>query len=101
MKLMYDGEFNDQERVAYKEIIFSNTLQCMLVVLFALPGLGLELQPGNDHASTTVIEMKMADLEEDQMPGKLAAALIRLWRDPAIVEAVERSKEFQLNDSAR
>lgn len=97
---MYDGEFTEQERIAYKEIIFSNSVQCMLVVLLALPKLGLEIQPGNSLVAAMVMDIKQASLDTETMPGVVAEALTRLWKDPAIVGAVNRSKEFQLNDSA-
>lgn len=39
-----------------------------------------------------------ADLEI--LPRKLYDALKRLWYNPGVQEAVYRSREFQLNDSA-
>ncbi|KAG8992070.1 guanine nucleotide-binding protein subunit alpha [Tulasnella sp. JGI-2019a] len=100
MKLIYDGEFTDQERAAYKEIILSNCVQCMLAVLSALPQLGLEIQPGNSLAVAVMNDVKQTSLDMESMPRVIAEALIRLWKDPAVVSAVKRSKEFQLNDSA-
>ena len=44
MKLIHHGGYNDQERDAYKEIIFSNTIQSMRSVFsLPLPGLALTL----------------------------------------------------------
>ncbi|KAG8884766.1 hypothetical protein FRB97_003287 [Tulasnella sp. 331] len=100
MKLMYDGEFTEPERIAYKEIIFSNSVQCMLAVLLALPKLGLEIQPGNSLAAAVVMDVKQGSLGTDEMSRVVAEALMRLWKDPAVLDAVKRSKEFQLNDSA-
>jgi len=121
---MYDGEYNEQERQAYKEIIFSNTVQCMAVVLQAMETLGLALQPSSlntkrptDEYAKVIIgggalqrtstssggdhgKFKQSWLEGEYMPRPLSEALIELWRDPGVKEAVKRSKEFQLNDSA-
>ncbi|KAG8889896.1 guanine nucleotide-binding protein subunit alpha, partial [Tulasnella sp. 403] len=100
MKLMFDGEYNDQERLAYKEIIFNNTVQCMSVVLDALETLGLVLQPTNEQYVSVIKNPDSAWTEGEFLPSRLAEALSRMWKDPAISAAVRRSKEFQLNDSA-
>lgn len=100
MKLMYDGEYNDHERAAFKEIIFNNTVQCMAVVVQALDTLGLGLLPQNRQLASTILDVDSRQLEGDSLPQPLVSALLTLWRDPAVVEAVSRSKEFQLNDSA-
>ncbi|KAG8957754.1 guanine nucleotide-binding protein subunit alpha [Tulasnella sp. 419] len=100
MKLMYEGEYNDAERQAFKEIIFSNTVQCMQVILQALDTLGLSLQPGVEQHTAPVLNVQSEWLEEDYLPKPLSDALITLWNDPAVQAAVRRSKEFQLNDSA-
>ncbi|KAG9045364.1 guanine nucleotide-binding protein subunit alpha [Tulasnella sp. UAMH 9824] len=100
MKLMYDGEYTDQERLAYKEIIFANVVQCMSVVLQSLEGLGLAIQTANEPHAEVVTSGDQSSLGEDHLSQPLSEALIRLWRDPAVVAAVGRSKEFQLNDSA-
>ncbi|KIO31398.1 hypothetical protein M407DRAFT_19543 [Tulasnella calospora MUT 4182] len=100
MKLMYDGEYTDQERLAYKEIIFANVVQCMSVVLQSLDTLGLAIQPANESFAGAVTNTDQSFLEQEHLPQPLSEALLKLWRDPAVVAAVRRSKEFQLNDSA-
>ncbi|KAG8947852.1 guanine nucleotide-binding protein subunit alpha [Tulasnella sp. 424] len=100
MKLMYDGEYTDQERLAYKEIIFANVVQCMSVVLQSLDTLGLAIQPANESSAEVVTNTDQSFLEQEYLSAPLSEALLKLWRDPAVVLAVRRSKEFQLNDSA-
>lgn len=39
-------------------------------------------------------------IEGDMLPPDVADAVRGLWRDPGVREAVRRSREFQLNDSA-
>ncbi|KAG8973131.1 guanine nucleotide-binding protein subunit alpha, partial [Tulasnella sp. 427] len=84
MKLMYDGEYTDQERLAYKEIIFANVVQCMTVVLESLDALGLAIQPANEPSARSVTDMDQAFLEQDYLPQPLSEALVKLWRDPAV-----------------
>ncbi|KAG9099064.1 guanine nucleotide-binding protein subunit alpha [Ceratobasidium sp. UAMH 11750] len=99
MKLIHHGGYNNQERESYKEIIFSNTLQSMRAILEAMPALDISLQPQND-ARRAIIMSLPGQMENDSLPHDVADALISLWQDPGVREAVRRSREFQLNDSA-
>ena len=123
MKLIHHGGYNDSERESYKEIIFSNTIQSMRYVLFpetppvsysplprcllplpraileALPQLDLALAPQNDARRAVILALP-GQIEADILPRDVADAVRNLWRDPAVQEAVRRSREFQLNDSA-
>ncbi|KNZ79780.1 Guanine nucleotide-binding protein subunit alpha [Termitomyces sp. J132] len=99
MKLIHHGGYNEQERDSYKEIIFSNTIQSMRAVLEALPQLDIALDPRNDARRSTILSLP-PQIEGDVLPRDVSEAIRTLWRDPAIKEAVSRSREFQLNDSA-
>jgi len=99
MKLIHHGGYNDQERESYKEIIFSNTIQSMRAILDALPQLDLALAPQNDARRATILALPM-QIEVDVLPRDVADAIRSLWKDPGVKEAVRRSREFQLNDSA-
>ncbi|KAF9066698.1 heterotrimeric G protein alpha subunit B [Rhodocollybia butyracea] len=99
MKLIHHGGYNDQERESYKEIIFSNTIQSMRAILDAMPQLDLALTPQNDARRATILALPM-QIEVDVLPRDVADAIRSLWKDPGVKEAVRRSREFQLNDSA-
>ncbi|KAJ6484008.1 heterotrimeric G protein alpha subunit B [Mycena sanguinolenta] len=99
MKLIYYDGYNAQERDAYKEIIYSNTIQSMRAILEAMPQLDIALAPQNDARRATIMALP-PQIEADVLPRDLADAMRGLWRDPGVKEAVRRSREFQLNDSA-
>ncbi|KAF8608983.1 G protein alpha-subunit [Ceratobasidium sp. AG-I] len=99
MKLIHHGGYNNQERESYKEIIFSNTLQSMRAILEAMPALDIMLQPPNEQRRAIVMSLP-GQMENDSLPHDVADALFSLWQDPGVREAVRRSREFQLNDSA-
>jgi guanine nucleotide-binding protein G(i) subunit alpha len=99
MKLIHHGGYNEQERESYKEIIFSNTIQSMRAILEALPQLDLQLSPQNEARRATVLALP-PQIESEVLPHDVADAVRSIWRDPAVKEAVRRSREFQLNDSA-
>lgn len=99
MKLIHLGGYNEPERDSYKEIIYSNTIQSMRAILEALPQLDIALAPTNDARRNTILALP-PQIEADVLPRDVADAIRNLWRDNAIKEAVRRSREFQLNDSA-
>jgi guanine nucleotide-binding protein G(i) subunit alpha len=100
MKLIHHGGYTDQERESYKEIIFSNTIQSMRAILEAMnEPLQLALQPQNDARRAAILALP-PQIEGETMPRDVADAIRGLWRDPGVQQAVGRSNEFQLNDSA-
>ncbi|KZW01861.1 G protein alpha-subunit [Exidia glandulosa HHB12029] len=99
MKLIHHGGYNDQERDAYKEIIFSNTIQSMRAILDAMPQLDIQLAPANEGRRNIVMALP-GQVEGDSLPREVVDAIRGLWRDPGVREAVRRSREYQLNDSA-
>jgi guanine nucleotide-binding protein subunit alpha len=99
MKLIHHGGYNDQERDSYKEIIFSNTIQSMRAILEAMSYLDIPLNPANDGRRACILSLPV-QIEGELMPADVADAIRGLWHDPGVRSAVQRSREYQLNDSA-
>jgi len=68
-------------------------------ILEAMPQLDLSLSPQNDARRATILALPL-QLEVDVLPRDVTEAIRSLWKDPGVKEAVRRSREFQLNDSA-
>ncbi len=64
-----------------------------------MPQLDIQLSPQNDARRSIVLGLPM-QLEGDILPDNIADAVRGLWKDQGVREAVGRSREFQLNDSA-
>lgn len=64
-----------------------------------MPHLDLQLAPQNDARKATVLALP-GQIEAEVLPRDVVDAIRNLWRDPGVKEAVRRSREFQLNDSA-
>lgn len=79
--------------------IYKNFLLFCRAILEALPQLDLQLEPSNDARRNVVLSLP-GQIETDYLPRDVADSIRGLWADPAIREAVRRSREFQLNDSA-
>lgn len=99
MKLIHDGGYTPEERENFKEVIFSNTMQSMIVTLEAMESLGISFRnPQSQIHQKLVME---APPQTDYLGSELVDAIYSLWSDPGVQECVSRANEFQLNDSAR
>ncbi|KAF8952182.1 guanine nucleotide-binding protein subunit alpha [Entomortierella lignicola] len=101
MKLIHDGGYTKDEREAYKEIIFSNTVQSMKVILEAMEKMELPLYHDANRNYGIIIMSLPPQIEGEYMPHEVAAAIQNLWVDPNVQQAFQRSREYQLNDSAK
>ncbi|KAI8334763.1 guanine nucleotide-binding protein subunit alpha [Chlamydoabsidia padenii] len=101
VKLLHDGGFNQDEREAFKEIIFSNTIQSMRVILLAMDNMGVVLSdPGLQEQATIILNLP-SQIEREFLPNDVSHAVRVLWKDPNLQSVFARSREYQLNDSAK
>ncbi|KAI1757724.1 guanine nucleotide-binding protein subunit alpha [Xylaria castorea] len=101
MKLIHEGGYSRDERESFKEIIFSNTVQSMRVILEAMESLELPLEDQRMEYHVQTIFMQPAQIEGDVLPPEVGNAIDALWKDHGVQECFKRSREYQLNDSAR
>lgn len=101
MKLMYEGGYSRDERESFKEIIFSNTVQSMRVILEAMESLEIPLDDTRADYHVQTIFMQPPQIEGDSLPPEVGNAIRTLWNDRGVQECFRRSREYQLNDSAR
>ena len=101
MKLIHEGGYSRDERESFKEIIFSNTVQSMRVILEAMESLELPLADARMEYHVQTIFMQPAQIEGDVLPPEVGNAIEALWRDAGVQSCFKRSREYQLNDSAR
>jgi len=101
MKLIHDSGYSREEREAYREIVFSNTIQSMRVILEAMVSMNISFSDPENAKQKEVIMELPHQIEADVMPTKVAAAVKALWTDAGIQACFNRSREYQLNDSAK
>ncbi|KAJ3317716.1 guanine nucleotide-binding protein subunit alpha [Gonapodya sp. JEL0774] len=101
MKLIHDNGYSNDEREAFKEIIFSNTIQSMRVILEAMDHLGIALEKDTSKKHREVLMALPPQIEAETFPPDAAAAVKALWADTGVMACFDRSREYQLNDSAR
>ena len=101
MKLIHEGGYSRDERESFKEIIFSNTVQSMRVILEAMESLELPLDDQRAEYHVQTIFMQPAQIEGDSLPPEVGTAIAVLWKDVGVQQCFQRSREYQLNDSAK
>lgn len=100
MKLIHDDGYSKEELLAFREVIFSNTIQSMQVVLEAMATLNIEFEHPENETYKAVLLDQPNQIESSTFPHEVAVAIKALWEDAGVKKCVERSSEFQLNDSA-
>jgi len=102
MKLIHQGSYSEDERESYKEIIYSNTVQSMHVILDAMDMMGISMvNPQANQERANIIMSLPHQIEGDSLEPAVADAIQGLWRDEGVRKCFGRSREFQLNDSAQ
>lgn len=107
MQIIHGTGYSDDERLSYRDIVFSNIIQSMKVLLDAVEVLGIEYQSENEDSQTTTISINCIkqlpqQLEhQSSLSKEIVDALQHLWSHSSIQAAYERRREFQLNDSAQ
>ncbi|KAL7752075.1 guanine nucleotide-binding protein subunit alpha [Sorochytrium milnesiophthora] len=101
MQLIHGAGYSDEERLAYREIIYSNVVQSMRVILEAMEVLGIPLgDAANEPHKANIIDQP-SQLEGDSLPADVSQAVKALWADSGVLACFARSREYQLNDSAK
>lgn len=100
MKLIHDSGYSAEEKEAFKEIIFSNTVQSMRVILEAMETMSIAFGSDSAEEYKNLIMDLPAQMEADVFPSDVCAAIKGLWADTGVQECFLRAREFQLNDSA-
>ncbi|KAG5519708.1 hypothetical protein PMAC_001864 [Pneumocystis sp. 'macacae'] len=101
MKLIHEGGYSVEERESFKEIIFSNTIQSMRVILEAMNALGILLGDMQNVCHMQVILDQPSQIEGEFLPQEIGDAIVCLWKDSGVQQCFQRSREYQLNDSAK
>jgi guanine nucleotide-binding protein G(i) subunit alpha len=74
----------------------------MRVILDAMEMMGISLadSSSNQERANTIMALPH-QIESDSLPTQVTDAIAGLWKDEGVQDAFSRSREFQLNDSAK
>ncbi|KAL9547540.1 hypothetical protein MBANPS3_006115 [Mucor bainieri] len=100
MKLIHDGGYSQEERDEFKEIIYSNTVQSMHVILEAMEKMQVPLEDqavGNKYRDI----VWALPIQVQSLSAEVTEAIRYLWKDKNLQSVYDRNQEYQLNDSAK
>ena len=101
MTLIHGSGYSQQEKEAFKEIIFSNTAQSLRVILEAMQNMNIGLEiPANEQHRAIIFDLPN-QIEAEDLPSEVTTAVKNLWTDGGVQTCFSRSREYQLNDSAK
>uniref|UniRef100_A0A914MEY3 Guanine nucleotide-binding protein G(I) subunit alpha n=2 Tax=Meloidogyne incognita TaxID=6306 RepID=A0A914MEY3_MELIC len=100
MKIIHETGYSDDERIAYRPVVYSNTIQSLVAIVKAMGRLGIEFANPSRKADVESFYHLAETSEDGGLPPDLAAVMKRLWEDASVQECFARSREYQLNDSA-
>ncbi|KAI6226398.1 Guanine nucleotide-binding proteinG(I) subunit alpha [Aphelenchoides fujianensis] len=101
MRIMYSNGYSDEERRSYKPVVYQNTIQSMMAILKAMGSLHIEFDSPLRKQDAHVLVTALQTMNEGEISPEIIVLMKRLWNDRGLQECVGRSREYQLNDSAR
>lgn len=103
MRIIHDFGFPQEERLSYREIVFSNLIESMKNIVTAMQKLKIQLAEQQDNVlqAYQLISELPEQMECDyDLPTEISEAIKLLWQDDGVKYTYSRRNEFQLNDSA-
>ena len=102
MKIIHQNGFTSEERMEYRPLVYSNTIQSLVDILRAITKLGIAFSQEDREADRNMVMGVVLRMEDTEaFSGDLLAAMQRLWVDTGLQQCFSRSNEYQLNDSAK
>ncbi|KAF9099776.1 guanine nucleotide-binding protein subunit alpha [Mortierella sp. AM989] len=100
MKVIHGRGFTERERMAYKEVIFRNTLGSMRAILEAMDDLELPLSYDTNRDYANTIMNMLSQGVHEQLPQGVVIAIQKLWLDPNVHQAYQSNLQYQFTESA-
>ena len=100
MKILHQDGFSEQERVNFKPVVYTNTVQSMVAIVKAMEALDISYSNDSCEEDGKKVVKTAAQMEEFDLSGDVGDPLKLLWADEGIKECYERARKYQLNDSA-
>ncbi|CAD5218088.1 unnamed protein product [Bursaphelenchus okinawaensis] len=100
MKIIHETGYSDEERKAYRPVVYSNTIQSLMAILRAMTPLKIQFGQVQRSDDCRQFFLYAQSMDEGELPPEMATIMKRLWADEGVQYCLARSREFQLNDSA-
>ena len=101
MRIIHSSGFQEDERVQLKAVIYSNVVIAFRVLLEIMHDERLNFADPRIESYADVIEDAEADVDANQAfrDPRIKEAMLAMWNDTGVQQAVAKSHEFALNDN--
>uniref|UniRef100_A0A2K6KTK5 Guanine nucleotide-binding protein G(i) subunit alpha-1 n=1 Tax=Rhinopithecus bieti TaxID=61621 RepID=A0A2K6KTK5_RHIBE len=100
MKIIHEAGYSEEECKQYKAVVYSNTIQSIIAIIRAMGRLKIDFGDSARADDARQLFVLAGAAEEGFMTAELAGVIKRLWKDSGVQACFNRSREYQLNDSA-
>ncbi|KAI9530851.1 Guanine nucleotide-binding protein G(k) subunit alpha [Dissostichus eleginoides] len=100
MKIIHEDGYSEEECKQYKVVVYSNTIQSIMAIIRAMGRLKIEFGDAARADDARQLFVLASSAEEGVLPSDLTTVIQRLWGDVGVQTCFDRSREYQLNDSA-
>ncbi|XP_042305693.1 guanine nucleotide-binding protein G(i) subunit alpha-2-like [Sceloporus undulatus] len=101
MKIIHEDGYSEEECRQYKAVVYSNTIQSIMAIIKAMGNLQIDFgDPARADDARQLFALSCTAEEQGIMPEDLSNVIRRLWADNGVQACFNRSREYQLNDSA-
>ncbi|KAI4823744.1 hypothetical protein KUCAC02_012314 [Chaenocephalus aceratus] len=100
MKIIHEDGYSEEECKQYKVVVYSNTIQSIMAIIRAMGRLKIEFGDAARADDARQLFVLASSAEEGMLPSELTTVIQRLWGDVGVQTCFDRSREYQLNDSA-
>ena len=104
MKIIHDQGFSQDECIKYRPLVYSNTIHSLIAIVRAMGPLRIsyaDIERVKDAKKFLSLTSNNNFENLDELDAELSETMKRLWSDTGIQMCFEKSREYQLNDSAQ
>ncbi|KAI8886602.1 guanine nucleotide binding protein, alpha subunit [Backusella circina FSU 941] len=101
MRIIHEGGFPDEEKLSYREVVFSNMIESMRIIIEEMIKLKISIDdPDNEDAFDLINSLPEQVECSYDLPEEICSAMRDLWQDEGVKACYKRRNEYQLNDTA-
>ena len=102
IKIIHEQGFSQEEVNQFLPIIYSNTIQSLHAIITAMLKLNIAFAEENrKEDANKVLQVVQEQRDTEPFSEVLSTAMKRVWADAGVQYCFRRSREYQLNDSAK
>lgn len=103
LRILHQDGFTEDDRIHYKDLVYFNVFSAMQAMIEAMDVLDLKYENEDrlSDAKQVLDVCQNVDLCDIRLDDEIVEAIERLWNDSGFQHCYDRSREYQLSDSAK